>query len=155
MLRIWVPSAGAPVPVTSTLGVVVRHADLKALGHNIADSLASGMGFLIGVFQTNVFAEASCEPPGYVEVDFLSATVSGSPASPGFLRAVELYRQEALPKLCDSHSVDLSAVKTLRARYSVDTVHGPEFTVTVEDSRGKRSIDSYVGSPGKRLYRRR
>ncbi|HVY07701.1 MAG TPA: hypothetical protein VHB46_17125 [Burkholderiales bacterium] len=113
------------------------------------------MGFMIGIYQTNVFAEASSEPPGYLEVDFLNATVSGSPASPSFKRAVELYRQEALPKLCKSHSVELSGVRALRVRYSVHAVYGPEFTVTVEDSRGKQSIESYSGWPGKRLYRRR
>ena len=49
----------------------------------------------------------------------------------------------ALP-LCKARSVDLAAVRTLRVRYSVDIVHGPEFTVTVEDSRGKQSIESYT-----------
>jgi hypothetical protein len=133
----------------------MRHTELKAVGHNIAHSLASGMGFMIGTFQTNVFAEASAEPPGYLEVDFLNGTVSGSPASPGLQRAVELYRSEALPKLCEAHTVDLSAVRTLRVRYTVHAVHGPEFTVTVEDTRGRQSVESYTGWPGKRLYKRR
>ena len=113
------------------------------------------MGFMIGTYRTDVFAEAASEPPGYVEVDFLGAIVSGSPVSSGLKRAIELYRSEALPKLCESHSVDLSVIRALRVRYFVDIVHGPTFTVTVEDSRGKRSIESYTGWPGKRLYRRR
>jgi hypothetical protein len=133
----------------------VRHTELKAVGHNIAHSLASGMGLMIGIYQTDVFAEAASEPPGYLDVDFLNATVIGSPVSSGLKRAVELYRREALPKLCESHAVDLSAVRTLHVRYGVDIVHGPTFTVTVEDARGKRSTESYTGWPGKRLFRRR
>src|SRR5688572_12538975 len=102
----------------------MRHKELKAIGHNIAHSLASGMGFMIGLYQTDVFGEASAKPPGYLEIDFLNAAVSGSPASPSLKRAIELYRHQALPKLLEAHSGDLSSVRTLRVRYSVDVVIG-------------------------------
>lgn len=100
----------------------MRHSDLKAVGHNIADSLASGVGFMIGLYQTDVFAEASAEAPGFVEVDFLCGTSTGSPVSPSFSGAVALYSKKALPALCEKHGVDLEQVKTLQARYSVHPV---------------------------------
>ena len=131
----------------------MHHTQLKAIGHNLADSLASGMGFMIGVFATDIYGEAAAGPPGYLEVDFLDATITGNAASAGLRRAVELYRQEALPELCRSHGVDPSTIRCLRARYSVDAVHGPQFTVTVGDSRGRQSEALYRGRPGKRVTR--
>lgn len=132
----------------------MKHSVLKAIGHNIAHSLASGVGFMIGVFQTDVFAEASAKAPGYLDVDFLNARVIGTSGSPSLRRAVQLYGHEALPTLCRAHSVELSDIATLRVRYSVHRVHGPEFTVTVEDIRGRQSVDSYSGWPGTRLYKK-
>jgi len=68
-------------------------------------------------------------------------------------RAIELYRG-ALIDLCAKHDVDVSAFKTLTARYGVDVVHGIHFTVTVEDQRNRKSIDPYLGSPGRRILAR-
>jgi hypothetical protein len=133
----------------------MRYTDLKAVGHNIADSLASGIGLMIGIYQMNVFSEASAEPPGYIDVDFVSGTATGSPVSKGLSRGVALYSSEALPVLCEKHRVDLRQVRTIQARFSVHAVYGPQFTVTVEDLRGKRSVEHYAGYSGRRLRPRR
>jgi len=127
---------------------------LRSVGHNIADSLASGMGFMIGVYQTDVFTEASGEDDGFIVVDFLNGQTSGSTVSESFRSAVSLYR-DALPELCLKHSVDPTEFRKLEVRYGTDPVYGPHFTVTVEGQTGKRSSDQYVGVPGKRLRRRR
>jgi len=132
----------------------MKHGSLKSLGHNIADSLASGIGLMIGVYEMNVFAEAASTSEGFIKVDFLSASLSGGDASSGLSRAIGLYR-DALPTLCEKHGIDPKQIKTLEARYGTDPVYGPHFTVTVEDSDGRRSTDQYVGVPGKRLRRRR
>ncbi|MDZ7812353.1 MAG: hypothetical protein U5L74_04230 [Ideonella sp.] len=133
----------------------MRHADLKAVAHNIADSLASGMGFMIGVYQTNIFGEAAAQAPGYIEVDFLRGTLAGSPFSASLSSGVALYCQEALPELCEKHGVNLAEVRTLKARFSAHPVYGPQFVVTVEDRLGKRSEEHYAGYLGRRLRTRR
>lgn len=129
--------------------------ELKSVGHNLADSLASGMGFLIGVFQMDVFAEAAGEPEGFVVVDFLAGTTAASTVSASFRKAIALYKDAALPELCGKHGIDLREFKTLEVRYGTDAVYGPHFTVTVEGQDGKRSVDRYIGVPGKRVRRRR
>lgn len=129
----------------------MRHADLKAVGHNIADSLASGLGFMIGMYHSDVFAEASAAAPGYIDVDFLRGSTSGAPASPSLRIAVALYSQQALPALCARHAVDRSQVAVLRARFDIHPPYGCRFIVTVEDSRGKRSAGHYVGRPGRMM----
>lgn len=132
----------------------MKHGNLKSLGHNIADSVASGIGLMIGVYDMNVFAEAASAPEGYLEVDFLAAELRGGEASPGLIRAIGLYR-DALPALCEKHGINLGEVKELQARFGTDPVYGPQFRVTVEGADGKRSTDQYVGLPGKRLRRHR
>ena len=132
----------------------MKYGSLKSLGHNIADSLASGIGLMIGVYEMNVFAEAASAAEGFIKVDFLNASSTGGDASSGLSRAIGLYR-DALPTLCEKHGIDPNQIKTLEARYGTDPVYGPHFTVTVEDSDGRRSTDQYVGVPGKRLRRRR
>lgn len=42
----------------------MKFGKLKSLGHNLADSMASGMGFLIGVYHMDVFAEATASEEG-------------------------------------------------------------------------------------------
>lgn len=132
----------------------MKFGELKSIGHNIADSLASGIGLLIGVYQMDIFGEASGSPEGFITVDFLTGTTDGGKPSKGLQKAVSLYC-DALVKLCERHGVDKSSFKTLTARYGVDAVYGGHFTVTVEDHKGRRSVDQYSGMGGHRIRRRR
>lgn len=131
---------------------------LKSVAHNIADSLACGMGFPIGVFITNIFGEAENVPGGSLTVNFLTGSICGGTPSPELARAVGLYR-DALPDFCASHGVDIGRYRVLEACYSSgplgrDFPLGRQFVVTVEDDRGRRSTDCYVGLPGKRIRAR-
>ena len=122
---------------------------LKSIGHNIADSLASGIGLMIGVYEMDVFGEAARSPERYIIVDFLKGTAVGGRPSPDLAKAITQYA-EALPELCARHGVGKDAFRELTARYSVDA-RGRQFTVTIEDQKGKRSTDDYRGIPGARI----
>jgi hypothetical protein len=124
---------------------------LKSLGHNVADSIACGMGFLIGTYSMNVFAEAYSSDEGFITIDFLAGTTSGSPASDSFKCAVKLYR-DALPDLCLRHGVVFSEIKALEVRYGTDIVYGQHFVVSVESIDGKRSTDQYVGVESRKFH---
>lgn len=128
----------------------MRFSALKSVGHNIAHSLASGIGEPIGIWFTKVFDEASAAPQGYVEVDFVGGTTSGSPCSLSLREAVALYSEKVLPDLCSKHGVDPNEVRAIRARFEVTGRVGPQFTVTVENSSGKRSVNRYIGFGGDR-----
>jgi hypothetical protein len=119
---------------------------LRSIGHNIADSLASGIGLLIGVYEMDIFGEAGRSPEGYIAVDFLTGTSEGAKPSPSLARAISLYR-EAVVLLCGKHGTSPAAFRTLTARYSV----GGRFVVTVEDHSGRRRVDEYTGMPGRRV----
>ena len=124
--------------------------ELKSIGHNIADSLASGVCLLIrSQAFIDVFGEASASPDGFILVDFLSGMTDGGNPSKELADAVSQYR-DALCDLCRRHGVEVSFFKALTARYGVDRVYGPYFTVTVEDQMGRRSVDHY-GVGGRRL----
>lgn len=124
----------------------MKFGKLRSIGHNLANSLASGIGLLIGVYQMDVFGEAQRSPEGYIEVDFLAGKVSGEHASRSLRRAISLYAQ-ALPSLCMKHGCSVRGFRSLSARFSVDTI-GPRFEVTVEDQCGRRVTDEFIGSPG-------
>ncbi len=126
----------------------MKFAALTSIGHNIADSLASGNGLLIGVYDMDVFGEADQGPDGYILVDFLAGTSSGNPTSEELARAIGAYA-EVLPGFCRKHGVEASEFRELTARYAVDSL-GRRYIVTVENKRGRRSVDEYVGVPGRR-----
>jgi hypothetical protein len=132
----------------------MKFSALKSVGHNIAASLASGVGLMIGLYGTDIFREASAGAPGYIDVDFLLGSMSGSTPSRGLREAVALFSSKALLDLCRKHGVDLRDVRTIQARFEVASVIGPHYTVTVEDTKGKRAVDQFVGIPGRRLRRR-
>lgn len=128
--------------------------ELKSLGHNIADSFASGIGLLVGYCTNDVYGEAAATKPGYIDINFLDATATGSKASPQLLKAIEVYRN-AVPDLCKKHQIEFELIRTLSARFGTDPALGAHFTVTVESRDGRRSVDRYFGWPGKRPRMRR
>ena len=132
----------------------MKFARLKAVAHNIADSLASGVGLLIGVYQTYVFSEAAGEPEGFVLVDLLEGSTTAKTVSSDFRRAIVLYR-DALPSFCAKHQVQVRDYRRLCVRYGTDRVYGPHFTVYVEAQNGRSSTQQYAGTPGRRLWSRR
>ncbi len=125
---------------------IMKHNDLRSIAHNIADSFASGMGFLIGVYGIDIFGEAQKSLEGYITVDFLNGTTTGGTPSQSLAKAIKLY-SEALPDLCEKQGSTVSSFRSLTARYSL-TNH---VVVTVEDEKGRQSTDEYVGIPLQRV----
>lgn len=135
-------------PAGRTKLIIMKFDELRAIGHNIADSLASGIGLLIGYYQMDIFGEAGRSPEGFITVDFLTGTCPVGTPSQSLARAIALYK-DALSDLCTRHGTSISAFRELTARYSVDA-YGTRFIVTTEDQQGHRSTDDYVGVPGRR-----
>jgi hypothetical protein len=130
----------------------MKFGELKSVGHNIADSLASGIGLMIGYDVTDIFGEASTSPEGFITVDFLTGTSTGGEPSHDLAWTIREYAK-ALPGLCERHGIEVSQFAKLTARYGVDRIYGGHFTVTVEDRKGRTSVDRFVGVPGRKLPR--
>lgn len=127
----------------------MKHAQLRSVAHNIADSFACGMGFMIGVYEIDVFGEAAGSAGGAIAVDFLAGTIVEGDASGELRRAAALYR-DALPGLCAKHGGSTDDFRELKVRYwSIPT--GRRFAVTVEDASGRRSTTEYGGLEAQRL----
>lgn len=127
----------------------MKFGELKSIAHNIADSLGSGIGLMIGVYEVDIFGEAANSPEGYITVDFLSGATSGAEPSTSLAKAISLY-SEALADLCRKHGTTSYVFRELKARFSLDS-HGRRFVVTVGDHEGRRSTDEYLGLPGRRV----
>ena len=126
----------------------MRFDELRSIAHNIADSLASGYSWPIGMYELNVFGEAASSPERFIEVDFLAGTAPSGAISPTLNEAVRRLH-EALPGLCAKHGASVTAFRQLRARYS-GSGFSATFVVTVESSDGRVATDTYVGIPGAR-----
>lgn len=127
----------------------MKHAQLRSIAHNIANSLACGMGFMIGVYEMDVFGEAAGSAGGAITVDFLAGTVVEGDPSWSLRGAVAMYR-DALSGLCTRHGGSIDDFRQLEVRYwSIPT--GRRFAVTVEDASGRRSTTEYGGLAAQRL----
>lgn len=123
---------------------------LQSIVHNAADSLGSGIGLMVGVYEMDIYGEAGRSPEGAIKVDFLTGKVIEGEASASLRKAVELYRT-AFDDLCVRHGVEPWSFKAATARFGTDATLGPHFTVHVEDREGRVATDRFVGSPGRRL----
>jgi hypothetical protein len=122
---------------------------LLAIAHNVADSLGSGCGLLIGVYEMNIFGEARRSPGASICVDFLAGKATQGRVSPALAAAIAKYR-DVLPHLCSRSGASVEDFRTLTASYSSDTIHR-RIIVAVRDKRGRCSVDEYVGTPAKRI----
>lgn len=123
---------------------------LKSVAHNVSASLASGVSFLIDIYGSDIFEEAGRAPDGFLDVDFLSGTISGGTASAKLIGAVRAFQETGLPRLCEKHGCQPDSFSLLRTRYANDRVYGRYFVVTTADQTGKSSTDRYIGWDGKR-----
>jgi len=129
----------------------LRSRVIDSVGHSMAASIASGMGFLIGTYGMNVFAEAASDEPAFIDLDLISGALSGSAVTPSLAYALSLYRY-ALPAQCAKQGADLSKVKGLNVRFGTDVVYGPNFTVTSMGMDGRTSSAVFDGVTGRKLF---
>lgn len=122
---------------------------LKSIGHNIADSVGSGLGFMIGVYDMDIYGEAAAIPEGCIEVDFLAGKVLQGDHSQSLAQAILLYAKE-LPQFCERNGASISEFRKLVVRFSCGRI-ASGFAVTVEDQNGRSSTDEYRGSPAERV----
>jgi hypothetical protein len=122
---------------------------LRAIAHNIADSLGSGIGLLIGVYGMNVFGEANSSPDGVVCIDFLAGKATKGKISRVLKAAIAKYRT-ALPNLCAKHGASIEDFRTLTASFSTKGLNR-RIVVTVRDRLGRCCVDEYIGTPARRV----
>lgn len=127
----------------------MKHSELCAIAHNVGDSLASGQGFLIGIYLTEIFAEVAQSAESHISVDFLTGQITGGQPSDCLRKAIALY-VEATPTFFEKHGASTSDIREVIARYHLKGLEN-RFSVIVEDACGRRSCVEYGGMPGQRL----
>lgn len=127
----------------------MKHNQLRSIGHNIADSMASGTGLLIGFYIMNIFSHANESQNKYITIDFLNGIIEEDYSSDSLINAVKLYHK-VLPDLCQKQGCSITDFRKLTARYSSDRLNNC-VSITIEDKNGRCSTDEYCGSPLKRL----
>ena len=127
----------------------MKHAELRAIVHNGADSLGSGIGLMVGHYETDIYGEAHRSPTGGITVDFLEGTVIEGDPSASLAESVSLYR-DALANRCLKAGGSIDDFVEAKARFWPDMLGG-RFSVTVAGKDGRRSTTDYAGTPGQRV----
>jgi hypothetical protein len=127
----------------------MKHAELRALVHNVADSLGSGIGLMIGHYEMDVYGEARQSPGGAIAVDFLEGAVIEGEPSASLTGSVALYR-DAFASLCSKAGGSVAEFAEAKARFWSDALN-PRFSVTITGRDGRRSTTEYAGTPGQRV----
>ncbi|HUD30787.1 MAG TPA: hypothetical protein VMQ93_18115 [Novosphingobium sp.] len=127
----------------------MKHYRLCAIGHNLADSMASGLGFVIGYHPMDVFSEAALSSDGMIEVDFLRGCIVRGEASEN-LKAAAARFAEVLPKFCQQNGAQVADFESLSAVFDAKAVE-PRVFLTVTDQNGHSSTTDYMGLPLKRV----
>lgn len=127
----------------------MKHDRLCAIGHNLADSMASGLGIVIAYYPMDVFGEAASSPEALIEVDFLNGRVVRGKPSEELEAAVALFA-EVLPEFCQSNGAAVTDFKALSATFNT-TALGRQVLLSVTDQSGRSSTTEYRGVPLKRL----
>src|SRR6185437_1962618 len=117
--------------------------------HNMAASMAGGIGLLIGMYDFQVFRDAARSPGWTITVDFLQGQVLGGKPSAGVVSAAKAYR-DALPRFCTKHHISPEDFQEMTARYTARPGQC-SFIVTITDRLGRRSSTEYSAPQGKRL----
>lgn len=119
---------------------------LRSLSHNMAHSLASGCGLMIGVYDMDIYGEARASG-GAIEVDLLAGTVVRGEATPSLQRAIALYAK-GLPAHCERHGALLADFRRCHVLYFWDRGH-QRFLVDIEDAAGRQARDTYEALSGR------
>jgi hypothetical protein len=127
----------------------MKHPELRAIVHNVADSLGSGIGLMIGFYETDIYGEANQSSTGAITVDFLQGAVIEGEPSASLARAVALYRDE-FASLCSNAGGSVADFTEAKARFWSDALYC-RFTVTVAGRDGRASSTEYAGKPGQRV----
>lgn len=128
---------------------LMKHDHLCAIGHNVADSLASGLALVIGYHPVDVFAEAACSHDGLIEIDFLHGEVLRGDASDN-LRLAALRFAEALPTFCSENGAVTSDFQALSVTFDGNALNR-RASLYVADQAGRSSVTEYAGVPLKRI----
>ncbi len=127
----------------------MKHAELRSIVHNIADSFASGCGLMIGFYELDLFGEAERSQSGVLTADFLIGRVIEGQPSESLAKAVAIYAA-ALADLCAKAGGTVVELKEAKVQFW-SKHSGHRFTVTIEDIAGRRSTTEYGEVPGNRL----
>ena len=123
---------------------------LMGIGHNLADSMTCGMGFMIGLYAMDIYGEAAASAEGFIELDLLNGRTTGAAPSDGLAEACRLYSSEALPQLCRKKGITPAAFGELTVRFWRTSLSG-HFRVKVTDQNGRSDSAEYAGSPARRV----
>jgi hypothetical protein len=130
----------------------MKHSALRAILHNIADSLASGCSFMFGAYNIDIYADAAKSGLSGLRVDFKSGRVLAGRASPK-IEQLLVQIPEVLASRCAAAGAAVDEIVMADITFR-SLRFGDSFTIEMEDILGRKSKIRYFGSPARRLLER-
>lgn len=94
----------------------MNHDELRSIAHSAAASLASGVSFLVGLYELDVFAAARQSATGDVVVDFLRGRIDPAPVSAELAKGIAAFPAD-LAAFWQRHGTSVSTFNEMSARY--------------------------------------
>jgi|APTNR8051073442_1049403.scaffolds.fasta_scaffold08075_2 hypothetical protein len=126
----------------------MKHSQLVAIAHNLADSLASGCSLVIGIYEGDVFAEATNTISGVIEIDFLAGAIISSNGSFKLQSATHLFA-DAFPEFCRKNGCEVTDFACFTASFFLKATER-YMVLNVVDRFGKASVTEFMGNPLRR-----
>jgi hypothetical protein len=126
----------------------MKHAQLQAIVHNVADSLGSGICLMIGYYAVDVYFDARNSPTGTIKVDLLRGVVVEGDAGEALLGALKQI-PAALAEQCERAGGSWDEYRRAEVVFYGRRTE-PGFTIVVEDQNGKCTETDYQGWPARR-----
>jgi hypothetical protein len=127
----------------------MKHAQLQAIVHNVADSLGSGISLMTGFYDLDVYSDARKSPDGALRVDLLRGVVTEGDAEVNLLAALNRV-PAALAAQCEKCGGSWDEFKRAEVIFRGNPFE-IGFTIIVEDHSGKYTETDYSGSPAQRV----
>lgn len=129
-------------------GAAMKHAKLRAVAHNLADSLASGVSLLTGAYELDLYGDAARAPGERLVLDLMNGAVIEGALSPALATALARLGPE-FARLCAAAGTEPGDCRRAIARFHA-RAGACGFTLLIEDRAGRTTEADYEGTPAHR-----
>lgn len=127
----------------------MKHGQLRSVAHSMADSLASGVSLMTGIYDLHVYEDALRSENGVLTVDLLNGKViKGEPSAN--LAAAILCLPREFDRLCRADGFSRSDCRNAVAHFHANKF-SRGFTLFVEDKSGQATETDFQGVPARRV----
>ena len=127
----------------------MKHGQLRAVAHSIADSLAGGVSLMTGFYDLRIYEDAMRSEGGILTVDLLNGrVVRGTPSTDVVAALLRIPKE--FDRLCSAKGFVRSDCRRALAHFHTTPIT-QGFTLVIEDNSGRITEADFHGVPARRV----